>query len=579
MRIYPFALCALACLIGLAGGPSAADDAEKDRPSHEKLVKMGLKASAAGMEWWQDAKFGIFIHWGVGMTRGAPWMNSTDDAVYFPALFENLKKVTKFNATEWIDIVKAGGGKYVIFMTKQNGYMQRRPVSNFCLWDTKTTDNKITHPKSPFRRDVCKEIADAAHKAGVGLMWYHCGHAGDGLRELLTNYGEVRGVWFDGGSVPQGTTPEQAYQMMRRLQPDIVTNGALGGSKYGGDYGTPQHAPPPPGWHRPPVEVAAILRNGYWYWDRPNCPVKSLKQVIDLLMRCVGGGNNLALNLAPAPDGHMEPIEVRRIKEVGAWLGKYGQSVFETRKGPYSQYGWGVCTRSKTGNTVYLHVLSNFDDGKLVLPPLNKKIVAGKILTSPEGKVEVTQTDERITIAVPRQHISDIDTIIALELDGKAMEAKVAAVAPGAVTMGKPAKASQVFTWPAVGATEQTNGPHNAVDGDLETGWCSTGGKGDRNPRWLEVDLGEPTKVGRGLVSLASALGEDRKAAKEFEVQVRQGDRWVGIFSSKSLKGAEHRGWDHSFTFTPVTGRLFRLLVWGENAYVREFQLFQAGEN
>jgi len=312
MELRTLLWCLIACVIGLPAVRAAAADAGQAAPTHEELVKLGLKASDKDMEWWHDAKFGIFIHWGVGMTRGAPWMNSTDDAVYYPGLFENLKKVTKFNAAEWMDVVKASGGKYVIFMTKQNGYMQRRPGSNLCLWDTKTTDNKITHPQSPFRRDVCKEIADAAHKAGIRLEWYHCGHAGEGLRELMTNYGKVSGVWFDGGSVPEGTTPEQAYQMMRKCQPGIVTNGALGGSKYGGDYGTPQHAPPPPGWHRPPVEVAAILRNGYWYWDRPNCPVKSLKQVIDLLMRCVGGGNNLALNLAPAPDGHMEPNESRR---------------------------------------------------------------------------------------------------------------------------------------------------------------------------------------------------------------------------------------------------------------------------
>ncbi|MHC4983678.1 MAG: alpha-L-fucosidase [Planctomycetota bacterium] len=569
-----FLTCFLIGALALGWLPQSlgADDRQAP-PSQEELVKMGLKASREEMAWWHDAKFGIFIHWGVGMTRGAPWMNKTDDS-YFQGLFENLRKVKKFDAKEWISVVKAGGAKYVIFMTRQNGYMQRRPGGNFCLWDTKTTNNRITHPKSPFKRDVCKEIADAAHAAGIRLMWYHCGVVDDGLKELLTNYGKVSGVWFDGGWAP-GKTPEQVYQMMRKWQPGIVTNGGMGG-KYGGDYDTPQHAPPWPGWNKRPVEVAAILRNGYWYWDRPNCPVKSLEQVVHLLMRCVGGGNNLALNLAPRPDGRMEPNEVERIKEVGAWLGKYGRSVYNTRKGPFCQAGWGVCTRSKDGNTVYLHMLQNLDGGKLVLPPINKKIVSAEILTSPEGEVKVTQTDEHVAVVVPNEHIDPIDTIIALELDGPAMEARIVPAPSGALTKGKPARASHVWTWPAIGVTMETNGPAAAVDGHFETGWASRAErKQDRGkPRWLEVDLGGPAKVSRCLVSLAGALAAHRKGHQAFEVQVKQADEWLRLFGSGSLTGLDRQRWDHKIEFEPVTGRFFRLLVWGRTAYVREFQLF-----
>jgi len=168
--------CLLVGLLIVAQSLQPARGEQGAEPTHEQLVKMGLKASDKDMEWWHDAKFGIFIHWGVGMTRGAPWMNRTDEA-YFQGLFANLKKVTKFDAAEWIDVVKAGGGKYVIFLTKQNGYMQRRAGGNFRLWDTKVTDNKITHPQSPFKRDVCKEIADAptpraSSSSGITVAWW-----------------------------------------------------------------------------------------------------------------------------------------------------------------------------------------------------------------------------------------------------------------------------------------------------------------------------------------------------------------------------------------------------------------------
>ncbi|MFH1732533.1 MAG: alpha-L-fucosidase, partial [Planctomycetota bacterium] len=171
-RLMSALIVGLVCFFGIEAGAGEA------KLTHEQLVEMGLKASEKDMAWWRDAKFGIFIHWGVGIEkRHASWANRTDD-VYWENLFKNLAKVDKFDATEWIKVVQESGAKYVIFVTRQNGAMHRRPTGNFCLWDTQTTDNKITHPKSPFKRDVCKEIADAAHKADIKLFWYVCGGAG-----------------------------------------------------------------------------------------------------------------------------------------------------------------------------------------------------------------------------------------------------------------------------------------------------------------------------------------------------------------------------------------------------------------
>ncbi len=561
---------------GLAAVSSTALAAEPKPPSHEQLVKRGLKATPEAMEWWRDAKFGIFIHWGVGIEkRHVPWCIRTDQA-YWDHLYANLKHVTKFNATEWIGLVKQGGGKYVVFMTGINGAMQRRRGGNLLLWDSKTTDNKLTRPGSPFPRDVCKEIADAAHKAEVELEWYTGGEAGAKLMELLQNYGPVRGVWFDGGFAPKGKTPEDVYAAMRKLHPDLLTNGALAGTKYGGDYGTPQHSFPRGGWAYSPVEVAAILRNGYWYWDldkngKPRS-VKSLKQVVDLLTGCVGRGHNLALNLAPKPDGSFEPNEVARIKEVGAWLKKYGRSIYATRPGPYLPAGWGVCTRDKAAKTIYLHMLRDLDGGRLTLWPLYAKIVSAALLNDPKAKVTFTQSNKGIDIAVPKAYVDKIDTVIALTLDRPAMDATV--VYPtGSATTGKKATATQTWTWDGIGATYQRNGPHSAVDGDFASGWCSSG----KPARTLSVDLGKATTVARAVVSHTETLGTHRKAFQGFRVEYRSGDKWTAVFDSRRLQGTDRLRWHHTARFKPVSARHWRLTVWGGHAFIREFQLYHTG--
>ena len=553
--------------------PSVGAGAEEAKLTHEQLVAAGIKASKQDLAWWRDAKLGLFIHWGVGIEkRHAPWANNTDDGIYWKALSKNLEKVEKFDAAAWLKVVEESGAKYVIFVTRHSPGMQRRPGGNLHLWDTATSDNKLTHPKSPFRRDVCKEIADAAHKAGIKLFWYFPGPAGKDLDELLTNYGKVAGVWFESVSPPEGRSYRDLLRDMRRRQPGILTNGRVAGNPYGGDYDTPLHDPPLPGWYAGPVEVTANLHDGSWYWDRPNPLVKTFPEVVGLMMRCVGQGANLALNLAPAPSGAMERNETGRVKELGDWLKKYGKSVYGTRPGPYASAEWGVSTRK--GRTVYIHMLQNLDKGTLALRPLNKKIVRSRLLTG--GDVTVEQTSDALTITLPEKSVKVADTIIALELDGPAADAAVIAGAATSLAAGKKATAEHVFTWAPGGITAAMNGPQNAVDGDPNTAW------GSRSPtrrqaeihRWLEVDLGAPATIGRATVDAVGALGANAQGIQAFAIEYRKDGNWVRCFDSKLVRGAALERWTHKVTFEPVTAQAFRLGVKGRNTSVREFELF-----
>ncbi len=554
----------LACIFS---GSAAARESVLPQPDQERL-----KATEQEMAWWRDAKFGISIRWGVGIEkRHAPWANKTDPA-YWAKLSENLANVKKFDAAEWIKVVKESGAGYVIFATSHDSSMQRRPKGNFCLWDTRTTDNKITFATSPFKRDVCKEIADAAHKAGIRLLWAVSGEAGKNVDELLTNYGKVSGVLYDGVLTGDGLTHKDVLRNMRKLQPGIITNGHIKGNVHAADYDTSKHDVPLPGWHTRPVEVATTLREGHWYWDKPNPTVKSLEQIIHLLARCAGEGANLTINLAPAPSGAIERNEAARAREVGDWLKRHGQTVRGTRPGPYLPAEWGVATHK--AHTIYIHMLKDVDKGVLRLGALDMRIVKATLVTG--GEVTLEQTKDAVLITVPKEHVRTTDTIIALELAGPAARVKIVPPAAKSLTAGKAATAEHVFYWPASGITKAMNGPLSAIDGKLDTGWCSrpaTRAQSDQ-PRWLEVDLGAPATAAGGLVAASRALGSSPNTIQAFVVQYKKGDEWVTCFDSKTILGVALTRWVHQIKFAPVTARHFRLGVRGRNTYIREFQLF-----
>ena len=530
-----------------------------------------LKADKQDIEQWRQMKFGLFIHWGpislkgafIGWSRGGErrgWRGKGDIPV---EIYDNLYKEfnpVKFNADEWVQMAKDAGMKYLVFTSKHH--------DGFSMFDSKLTNHKITN--SPFKRDVVKELADACHKAGlkIGIYyslpdWYHPDFRGQGvrrtenhdryieflhgqIREICSNYGKIDIIRWDGlDGRAKDWDMVTLVRMIRRLQPHVIINsrGGLPGDHQTVERRTTYQFDRP--WE---TNMTLCTR---WAWI-PNDQMKPLQRCIQSLVRIVGGDGNLLLGVGPMSDGRIEPRQVARLKEMGEWLDNYGESIYDTRGGPFISGSWGASTRK--GNTIYLHVL-NWEADTLTLPPIPNKIIASPVLTG--GSVQLKQTDEAIEISVPKAHRRELDTIIVLELDGPASEIGPLSLPFSSLTAGKKASASNTYDNPK----PPHNDPDRAVDDDMFTRWATDTGT---TQAWLEVDMGKPTTFNHTRIS------EEYDRVQEFELQYKDGDQWKTFVRGTKI------GPDYSSQFESVTARYVRLniLKATDGPTIWEFQLF-----
>jgi alpha-L-fucosidase len=402
----------------------------------------------ARMAWWRQARFGMFIHWDMSSIAGTEisWSRKGsrpldgDRAGYVEdPVYDNLYHKfdpEKFNARQWVQIAKDAGMKYIVFTSKHHG--------GFAMWDTKMSDYSIMH--TPFHRDVVKELADACHEAGMRFGIYYSPRdwhqpdygIGDNrkyvdymngqVRELLSNYGKIDIIWWDsygGGDLLKFWHEDETFDLVKKLQPEIVMNNrltVLSGydmqpEPYRGDFDTPEQRLGAFQNYRPWESCITISAAQTWSY-RPNDSAKSLMECIHNLANCASGEGNLLLDVGPSPEGEIPAPQVERLTQIGAWMKKYGQSIYGTRGGPFSNTGsWGGSTYR--GNTIYLHVFK-WNGDSIQLPSLNSKVVKIVNLTDPQTVPVLKQDVGFWNLTLPADKQDPIDTIITLELSGAA---------------------------------------------------------------------------------------------------------------------------------------------------------------
>jgi alpha-L-fucosidase len=420
--VQAFVLNRLLLLVCVLTGASTVRAAAQESKSY-------LRAIDADMQWWRDARFGLFVHWGpvslkgteIGWSRGGERRGTGGTGEILVDVYDTLYQQfnpTQFNADEWVAAAKAAGMRYLVFTTKHH--------DGFCEFDTALSDYKVT--RSPFGRDVVKELADACHRAGLRLGfyysppdWHHPDYrtANHGryvqylhgqIRELCTKYGQVDLLWFDGlGGSAKDWDAENLFKLIRELQPHILINNRAG---------------LPADWDTPEQEIGKFQQDRAWesciticqQWAwKPNDTLKSFEECVRTLVRCAGGDGNLLLNVGPMPTGEIEPRQVARLKEVGAWLERNGDSIYGTRGGPFKPGVWGASTHRD--NSIYLHVFC-WPEGGLKLPAISRQIMANQVLSG--GKATISQTADGITVSLAPELRNSVDTVIHLQVDGPA---------------------------------------------------------------------------------------------------------------------------------------------------------------
>ncbi len=398
-------------------------------------------------EWFRDARFGMFIHWGIySMLANGEWV--LEQKGLKEKEYQKLASgfyPSRFDADEWVRVAKDAGMKYICITSRHH--------DGFSMFDTKQSDYNIVQA-TPFKRDVIAELAEACRKAGMKLFFYYShldwhrtdyvplgttgrrtgremtGKWEDYLRfmnaqltELLTNYGPVGGIWFDGwwDKKEAPWQLEEQYALIHRLQPGcLIGNNHHQAVKEGEDF--QMFEKDLPGQNVTgfsgesvvgslPLETCETMNNtwGYNIHDRH---YKSVRSIIHLLVKAAGNNANLLLNVGPRPNGELPAEAVAHLKEVGDWMRVYGGTLYGTRGGLVPPHDWGVTTQK--GNKLYVHVLNSQDD--VLYLPLKSRKVRSAVAFAERAKLKFRQDKNGVLIETGSIPADTIDYVIELEL-------------------------------------------------------------------------------------------------------------------------------------------------------------------
>ena len=417
------------------------------------------------LDWWREARFGMFIHWGLYAvpagewedkgTGHAEWIRTTAQIplATYDRFVDEFNPVN-FDADAWCEMASDAGMGYVVITSKHH--------DGFCLFESEHTDFDIM--STPFKRDIMKELAEAAPRHDVRMSWYHSimdwhhpdylprrgwekDRSTDGadmqrfrkylhgqVTELLTNYGPIGIMWFDGEweSTWRGEYGRELYEHCMALQPEVIVNnrlGARGGMEgltgmdgyaggYGGDYMTPEQEIPDAVDKGLDWETCMTMNDRWGY----NLRDKNFKSTTDLLRKLsdiVSKSGNFLLNIGPKPDGTFPEESIQRLSEIGDWMDVNGEAIHGTVGSPFASLEWGRATQKfhESSTTLYMHVFDWPNNGKLVIPGLAGEVTSARILGGGSASFAVGQGE--VTVNIPSQMPNEHIGVIAVEVQGK----------------------------------------------------------------------------------------------------------------------------------------------------------------
>jgi len=487
-RIVAFVAGAAAVALGAVALCGCEEQAVSNEPAAESTpAEMAVNAPAAPMSrdertaWWRDARFGMFIHWGLyavpagtydGKRIGGigEWiMETADIPVAEYEKFATQFNPVQFDADQWVRIAKDAGMKYIVITSKHH--------DGFCLWDSKVTQWDIMDA-SPFKRDILKELTAACRKHGLRMCFYHSimdWHHPDAqapfypaynnggmsnpnfdryvrtylwpqLAELVHNYGPLGVLWFDGEWIRDWSDDygQQTYQRLIEMQPDLIINNRVGKGRGGmsgmsrqgsfaGDFGTPEQEIPARGLPGTDWETCMTM-NDTWGYKSYDENWKSTEDLLRKLADIASKGGNFLLNVGPTSEGLIPAASVERLAGMGRWMAANGESIYGTTASPLGALPFGRCT-ARPGK-LYLHVFDWPKDGELVVEQIKNEVTKAYLLADGTA-LEVRRDGLTTTITVPAGAPDPINTVVVLEIVGepKVVDIQAAQDADGAVLL------------------------------------------------------------------------------------------------------------------------------------------------
>jgi alpha-L-fucosidase len=558
----------LICLAASILSVSLAQESNNSSISNQNDLKM---------QWWKDAKFGMFIHWGIYSVPSGKW----DDKTTYGEWIMHSAKIpraeyaalagkfnpTMFNADDWVKLAKDAGQKYIVITSKHH--------DGFAMFGSKASDYNIVDA-TPFKRDILKELAESCRKHNIKLGfyysqaqdWYHPGgavsgnvewdesHKGDmnkyveeiaipQVKEILSNYGDVAVLWWD---TPTNMTKEMATKLaeLTKPYPNLITNNRLGAGM-GGDLETPEQFVPATGFPGRNWEVCMTM-NGHWGYNAYDDRWKSTEDLLRKLIDIVSKGGNFLLNVGPNQYGIIPEVCQQNLREIGEWLNLNGEAVYGTQASPFPFLSWGRATMK--GQKLYLHVF-NWPEDKRLTVPFSNKIKKAYLLADAETVLKVQQGTDNSILQLPSYAPDKIASVIAVEFEGNP------------VVLPVPSDKANV----KASSTVEGSHPSMLTDGDPKNVWRAASGEKSAT---LEIELKESAVI--QCLSIVEPWHPWDGIKQNVELYYQDENDWKLVLKTQT----EGTGLTH--TFIPVTSKKFKVSIQNDKQApaIRELILFRA---